>query len=41
MAITTAEQLLRAGDIGRCELIRGELRMMIPGFELNVRDMFA
>ena len=30
MAITTAEQLLRAGDIGRCELIRGELRMMIP-----------
>ena len=34
MAITTAEQLLRAGDIGRCELVRGELRMMIPpGFE--------
>jgi Uma2 family endonuclease len=30
MAITTAEQLLEAGDIGRCELIRGELRMMIP-----------
>jgi Uma2 family endonuclease len=30
MAITTAEQLLRAGDIGRCELIRGELKMMIP-----------
>ena len=30
MAIRTAEQLLRAGDIGRCELIRGELRMMIP-----------
>ena len=30
MAITTADQLLRAGDIGRCELIRGELRMMIP-----------
>jgi len=30
MAITTAEQLLRAGDIGRCELIRGELRMMLP-----------
>ncbi|MHC4550636.1 MAG: Uma2 family endonuclease [Planctomycetota bacterium] len=30
MAITTAEQLLRAGDLGRCELIRGELRMMIP-----------
>ncbi|MHC4224232.1 MAG: Uma2 family endonuclease [Planctomycetota bacterium] len=28
MAVTTAEQLLRAGDIGRCELIRGELRMM-------------
>jgi Uma2 family endonuclease len=30
MAITTAEQLLRAGDIGRCELVRGELRRMIP-----------
>lgn len=30
MAITTAEQLLKAGDIGRCELVRGELRMMIP-----------
>ena len=30
MAITTAEQLLCAGDIGRCELVRGELRMMIP-----------
>jgi len=29
-AITTAEELLRAGDIGRCELVRGELRMMIP-----------
>jgi len=34
MAITTAEQLLRAGDIGRCELVRGELLEMIPpGFE--------
>ena len=30
MAITTAEQLLRAGDLGRCELVRGELRRMIP-----------
>jgi len=30
MAITTAGDLLRAGDIGRCELVRGELRMMIP-----------
>jgi len=30
MAITTAEELLRAGDIGRCELVRGELRRMIP-----------
>ncbi|MHC4548644.1 MAG: Uma2 family endonuclease [Planctomycetota bacterium] len=28
--ITTAEELLRAHDLGRCELIRGELRMMIP-----------
>lgn len=30
MAITTAEELLRAGDIGRCELVRGELVMMVP-----------
>jgi len=30
MAITTAEELLRAGDVGRCELVRGVLRMMIP-----------
>lgn len=28
--ITTAEQLLHAGDIGRCELIRGELVVMSP-----------
>ena len=28
--ITTAEQLLRAQDIGRCELVRGELHTMIP-----------
>lgn len=28
--ITTAEQLERAGDIGRCELLRGELTMMSP-----------
>ncbi len=28
--ITTAEELLKAQDIGRCELVRGELRMMIP-----------
>ncbi len=32
--ITTAKQLLRAQDIGPCELVRGELRMMIPaGYE--------
>jgi len=32
--ITTAGELLRAGDIGRCELVRGELRRMIPaGYE--------
>ncbi|MHC4957441.1 MAG: Uma2 family endonuclease [Planctomycetota bacterium] len=30
MATTTAEQLERATGLGRCELIRGELRMMIP-----------
>lgn len=29
-AITTAEQLLKAGDIGRCELVHGELIMMSP-----------
>ncbi len=28
--ITTAEQLEQAGDIGRCELVRGELIMMSP-----------
>ncbi|MHC4953480.1 MAG: Uma2 family endonuclease [Planctomycetota bacterium] len=37
MAITTAEQLLRAGDIGRCELVRGELRTMIPPGSLHGR----
>jgi Uma2 family endonuclease len=32
--ITTIEELLRASDLGRCELIRGELVMMTPaGFE--------
>jgi Uma2 family endonuclease len=29
-AISTAEQLLAAGDLGRCELVRGELHMMSP-----------
>ena len=29
--ITTAEQLLNHPDLGRCELVRGELRMMSPG----------
>lgn len=28
--ITTADQLAAAGDIGRCELIRGQLHMMTP-----------
>lgn len=28
--ITTAEQLLRASDLGPCELLRGELIMMSP-----------
>jgi Uma2 family endonuclease len=33
-AITTAEQLYAATDLGRCELVRGELIMMSPaGFE--------
>jgi Uma2 family endonuclease len=32
--ITTAERLLHASDLGRCELVRGELVMMSPsGFE--------
>ena len=29
-AITTADELFEAGDIGRCELIRGQLVMMTP-----------
>lgn len=29
-SITTAEDLLKAGDIGRCELVRGCLVMMVP-----------
>ncbi len=29
-AITTAKQLWEAGDIGRCELVRGQLVMMSP-----------
>lgn len=34
IAITTAEQLLHSPDLGRCELVRGELIMMSPaGFE--------
>ena len=28
--IRTAEALLQAGDLGRCELVRGELSMMLP-----------
>ena len=28
--LTTAEELLRAQDIGRSELVRGEIRVMIP-----------
>ena len=30
MQITTAEQLLRATEVGRCELVRGEFRELIP-----------
>jgi Uma2 family endonuclease len=29
-SITTAEQLFNAPDLGRCELLRGELKMMSP-----------
>jgi Uma2 family endonuclease len=33
-SITSAEQLLHATDLGRCELVRGVLKMMSPaGFE--------
>ena len=28
--IRTADELLQAGDMGRCELLRGELIMMLP-----------
>ena len=35
--ITTAEQLLEAGDIGRCELIRGHLHMMTPAGDEHSR----
>jgi len=31
VAITTAEQLFAASELGRCELIQGELVMMSPG----------
>ena len=35
--IATADQLLRASEIGRCELVAGELRMMSPaGFRHGV-----
>ena len=30
MDIRTAEELEQAGDIGRCELVRGELKMLLP-----------
>ena len=30
-SITTAEQLFAAGDIGRCELVRGELSSPASG----------
>jgi Uma2 family endonuclease len=34
LQITTAEELLHAPDLGRCELVRGDLIMMSPaGFE--------
>ncbi len=37
--ITTAEQLLAAGDIGRCDLVRGELVMMSPANPEHSRIM--
>jgi hypothetical protein len=40
--ITTADELLRAGDIGRCEPVRRVLRgAVLPGFELPVREILA
>ena len=41
MPITTADQLLRAGDIGRCELIRGELTMMNPAGDQHGRVVIS
>jgi Uma2 family endonuclease len=35
--ITTIGQLLAAGDIGRCELVRGELITMTPAGDLHGR----
>lgn len=33
-SVTTAEQILQTPDLGRCELLRGELTMMTPaGYE--------
>lgn len=41
MAITTAEQLLRAHDIGRCELVRGKFIMMNPAGDEHGRIIVA
>jgi hypothetical protein len=38
--ISTVEQLLAAGDIGRCELIDGELALL-PGFTMRLAEVFA
>jgi len=38
--ITTAEQLFEAGDIGRCELVGGELRQMNPAGNEHGRVTF-
>jgi Uma2 family endonuclease len=38
--VTTAEQLLAAGDIGPCELVRGRLVMMTPAGEKHGRFGF-
>ena len=39
--ITTAAQLLDAGDIGRCELIRGQLHMVRPAGDEHGRVSIA
>jgi hypothetical protein len=36
----TAEQLFQDPGLGRCELLRGEIVNMWPGFQIAVRNIF-